>query len=164
MKILLSLIINLNFFVNLATAEEKKSEPLQQFILENSKVSTKETIIEVGGKKFRKVEYEGKTYYFQLLSPAETDADLQFHCEKNGYLDEKPRILVAKKMTRRTKLFVEGLKMTCERDEKNGGRGQLKIDPSIQIGFLLSDEPGDLLKNKKIFINPLGGAGFYGEW
>ncbi|MDZ4660091.1 MAG: hypothetical protein SGJ18_00595 [Pseudomonadota bacterium] len=152
------------FFLSLGFAEEKKGEALQQFILENTKVTTTETIVEVGGKKFRKLEVEGKTYSFQLYSPTDTDANLEFRCEKEGYLDEKPRVLVARKVTKRTKLFVEGLKITCDRSEKHNGRGVLGIDPAIQIGFMLPEDPADLIKNKKIYITPFGGAGFYGEW
>ncbi len=141
--------------------EESKIEGLQKFILEDSKVRTNETLIEVNGKKFRKLEIEGKTYYFQLYNAEEPNADLHIECEKNGYLDSKPKVLVARKLTTRTKVFIEGIKHTCA---NINGKNQLVIDPAIHIGFLLPEDSTDLIKNKKIYFNPFGGAGFYGEW
>lgn len=154
--------MSLMFFLNLAVAEENKAETLQKFILEDTKIRTNETIIEVNGKKIRKLEYEGKTYYLQIYNPEAPGGDLHLECEKNGYLDEKPRILIARKLTNRTKIFIEGIKLTC--NMAANGKGQLAIDPSIQIGFLLPENPTDLIKNKKIYFTPFGAAGFYGEW
>lgn len=159
--ILKILVFNLGFS-GLAMADENKAEALQKFILEDSKVRTNETIIEVGGKKFRKLEVEGKTYYFQLYNAENPSGDLQIECEKNGYLDSKPKILVARKLMNRTKVFIEGIKHTCKMAAN--GKGELGIDPAIQIGFLLPEDSTDLIKNKKIFFTPFGGAGFSGEW
>ncbi len=117
-------------------------------------VNTKESIIDVNGRKYRKVEYKSDVFYLRLLEPEATGADLEFKCGTEATLKMENQILISTAITRRTSLFVEGLQQTCK--NMNSPGGEVTIDPNIQVGFLFNDSDSKkaIFKNKKIFMSP----------
>lgn len=120
----------------------------------NKNVETTESIVEHNGIKFRKVEYKGKSFYLQLMENTESAANLQMYCESGKPMINPKQVLVAKRITKRSHIFIEGLQTACV-DLQNGKR-MVALDPSISIGFMLDDEPKDVFKNKKIYLLPRG--------
>ncbi len=126
-------------------------------------VYTSESIISVGNSKYRKVEYRGETFYFRLLEAESPAQDLEFSCSQRPFQENENQVLISSAVTKRSSLFVSGLRQTCE--EFSSGQKKMNLDPNIQVGFLLDDSKKSLLKNKKVFFMPgrsLIGVG--GEW
>ena len=143
-----------------------ESKPLDLRL--TSDVYTKESIVELNGKKFRKIEYRSQVVYMQLLTNESDAAKLQMFCSDSGAkafnAGRTPLVSGAVQMTKRTSLFVSGLQQACV-DHQGGS--QLTLSPDILIGFLIKD--GDdsraILRNKRIMINPLSlGASFAADW
>lgn len=143
-----------------ATADDKGSTPSLNVDFE---VFTRESIVEFEGKKFRKIEYKKKVVYLQLLESETSAGDLQVHCGEFPRPAPPSQIQVAVKVTKRSHLFVEGLRQVCENQQ---GGSRVVIDPAIRVGFTFEGSPKDILKNKKVFIQPFNGlgAGFSAEW
>ena len=115
---------------------------------------TKETIVELNGHSYRKIEYNGKYYYLQLSQPMDSVHDYNVNCSDGETLDnEQPsRIYAETKLIQRSSLFIEALQVSCSG----------KILPALNVGFTLPDSPKSIFKNKKIIIFPQ--PGFYGEF
>ncbi len=149
-----------------ANAAPEESKPTSLKI--DSEVFTRESIVEVGGRKYRKVEFKNQVVYLQLLSEETTGADLQLLCEREGvsaFQGQPQLVLASVKVTRRSSLFVEGLQQVCS--DSRGGKKRITLDPAIHVGFLFHDRNEDkaLLRNKRVFINPFGsGIGFKADW
>jgi hypothetical protein len=127
-------------------------------------LNVRESIISVSGKRYRKVEYRGDTYYLRLLESEKDAGSLELECNKEpSGLNMENQVLVSTSMTKRSSLFIDGLKQTCA--EIRGGKKKVVIDPNVRVGFTLDGTKDDLLQNKKIFVTPLKpGLGFSGEW
>ena len=133
-------------------------------------VYTKESIVEKGGTKFRQVEFKGEKVYLRLLENESSAGNLEIICGEQGfqkYNASSPALIQGSiKVTKRSSLFVEGLKQACV--SGNGGKPQLVVDPALQVGFLLDDQdPKAIFKNKRITVNPLmwpPQLGFGAEW
>lgn len=141
------LVLLLNIF---AMADEPKRSNLDQFLGSNQEVNTKESTVEVEGLKYRKVEYKNKTYYLRFLERTGEINGVQ--CNEFRDFRSPPLVEVSVKMTKRTRLFVEGLQETCSKKE---GLYVGHLDFSPKIGLSFGDDQKDKIKNKKIFINPL---------
>jgi hypothetical protein len=115
---------------------------------------TKESIVEMNGHMYRKVEYSGKFYYLQLSQPTDPVKEHTVNCSDRELIDkEQPsRIYTETKLTQRSSLFVEALQVSCSG----------KVLPALKVGFTLPDSPHDIFKNKRIFLFPQ--PGFYGEF
>jgi hypothetical protein len=133
----------------------------------SSPIFTKESIVEVSGIKYRKVEYRKEIYYFQLLDSEKTSADLQILCssEKSSPFNANSpvQIVSAVKVTRRMSAFVDGLKQVCV--DQQGGK-HLVLSPELRIGFMFANYDDELLKNKQIYVSPFSGPniGFKANW
>ncbi len=121
-----------------------------------SKKETKESYVNIDGSIYRKIEFEGSYYYLRLMRPENPVLSSDLHCTGQSPIPaERPFQLEAGiKVTKRTKLFIEGLKVSCIG----------KLSPEIRVGFTIPDSFLPKLKNKKLFFNPFGGLQFYGEF
>jgi hypothetical protein len=102
------------------------------------------------------IEFEGSLYYLRLMRPNNPVLSSDLHCSGQTPIPaERPFQLEAGiKVSQRTKLFIEALKVSCTG----------KPSPEIRIGFTIPDSFLPKLKNKKLFFNPFGGLQFYGEF
>jgi hypothetical protein len=126
-------------------------------------VFTKESIVSVGGHKYRKVEYKNQTYYLELIEAGGDNQRLKVMCDPAGIAQGPNQIRLSTKISKRSSLFVEGLNQICK---KTNGQERVTVDPNIFVGFSFDDDdPSATFKNKKIFIVPFTmGAGFSAEW
>ena len=128
---------------------------------------TRESIVEVGGKKYRKIEFRSEIFHLQLLENEASLTNLEILCGVEGASSMNsgapPQVVASIKVTKRSSLFIQGLKQACV--EKRGGK-QIIMTPAIQIGFLLHDDPGSksVLKNKRVFLTPGPSVGFSADW
>ena len=147
------------------TNEPSKSA-FEQALEKDSGLNTKESIVDISGVKYRKIEYNTKTYYLKLLQPEQSNQDLQIICEKEGDLTNKVPHLVqgGTRMTKRTSLFIKALQQSCV-DAGSTRRQRVAVDPALRVGFQIDDSPNSKLKAKSIYVTPLTpGVGFSGEW
>lgn len=147
------------FIFNCFTFADDKLSPLLSY-----DINVKESIFSINGTRYRKVEYQGDIFYLKLLEVDASATELQLKCgQDSGDLGLQNQIHISTKITKRSSLFIDGLRQTCS-DLKNGKK-MVEVNSNIRIGFTFDDKPGDLLKNKKIFIMPITHSlGFYGEW
>lgn len=127
-------------------------------------VNVKESIISYDGIKYRKVEYNGQYFFLKLLA-SETDVQsLTLLCsEKDGSLKSENQVTLSTKVTKRSSLFIDGLKQTCKQMES--GKTKIEVSPSIRVGFILDDSTDAKFKNKTIFLNPADQSlNFKADW
>lgn len=149
------------------TEPKKELSAFERSLMYHEGFLTKESIVEVGGKKYRRIEHVQDVYYLQLLANETSASDLTVVCREKGrerFNSDSPSLLRgAVKLVRRTKLFIEGLKTVCTGEL---GKEKILLDPNILVGFLIDEgDPKAVLKNKRLYINPFTGAlGFGAEW
>ncbi len=127
------------------------------------KIFTHESIVEISGKKYRKIEYNSDKYYLQLVGEDSIDISSNFLCDDKIPKIENPRRLtVALNVVERTKFFIDGLQTACQQIH---GQKMITVNPAIRIGFRLEDKPKDLIKNKTFYYIPfINIFGFAGDW
>lgn len=165
-------IVVLSSFLVLAsgTAEAEELSAFEKSLMMNHSVSTKETIVHLGGRKFRKVEYQNRSVYLSLLADLSSTSDLVVLCSEkqaSQFNRESPALVTgAVRIARRTRFFVEGIKAMCTGEQN---RAKIDLSPEIAIGFMFDDstDPNAVLKNRRITINPFNPAnalGFSADW
>ena len=129
----------------------------------NFDIYTRESIVEIHGRKFRKVEYKDQRFYLQLLGSEEASGDLNLLCNEGGELQSPTQIQGTIKMTKRSSFFIEGLKQMCAGPK---GKRQVVVSPEIAFGFVFDQGNAKaIIRNKQIFYSPLTNSlGFKGEW
>ncbi len=149
-------------------AETKEPSAFEKALMTESSVQTKETIVQYGDRQYRKVEYKGEIFYLQLMTETTSPTDLKLLCDRDAQAfntSSKALVTVATRVTKRTHLFIEGLKSICR---GAGNQARVDVAPSLAVGFMLDDDPNPkaLLKNRKIFVDPfsLNGAGFNADF
>ncbi len=167
--ILLFLLLPVSYaFADAAPVAEPSA--FEKSLMMHHSVTTKETIVHLGGRKFRKVEYQNQVVYLSILAELSTTTDLVVLCgekQASQFNRQSPALITgAVRISRRTRFFVEGLKSMCS-GEPN--RSRVDLVPEIAIGFMLDDaeDPNAILKNRRITINPFNPAnalGFSAEW
>jgi len=117
--------------------------------LDTDLIETHESIVYIGGVEFRQIEYKGKMFYLNARQP-EAMAD----CRRSNLPKDTAALDVGVKVTRRSKLFLEGLRQYCDTD-----LNAVVTDPNprdVKLGVSVD-------RNKRIFVQPLnksGGASF----
>lgn len=135
----------------------------------DSKVFTKESILEDQGIQYRKVEYQGKNYFFRLLGPKTSGQDLALFCNQPGQegFTSPPMVKVGLQTVERSRLFIEALELKCKSPDPNRDDQKkiMALMPYLAVGFSLDgkENPKAILKNKKLLINPFGGVMFRAE-
>lgn len=145
------------------TIQDLKPEPVKpQEMQFDYDVFTRESIVEIEGKKYRKIEYQTHVVYLQLIEGEAPLGDLEVMCRDGNQPPPPTQVLVAVQVTKRSSFFIDGLKRVCQ--QMRGG-SRIVIDPAIRIGFTWKSQPKDFLQNKTIFISPwTKGLGFSAEW
>ena len=152
-----------------AAEERAKSEPtaFDRALSMHQGHTTKESIVDLGGRKYRRIEHKSDVYYLQLISEEMSATNLTVVCGEKGlqrFNSEAPKLIAGSiKLTRRTSLFIEGLRTICTGDP---GRERILLDPLLLVGFTLDDgtDQKALLRNKRVFISPFGAFGFAADW
>ncbi|CAN5685547.1 hypothetical protein BH10BDE1_BH10BDE1_00660 [soil metagenome] len=147
----------------------KELSAFEKSLQMHENVSTKETIVQKGQRKFRRIEINSEIFYLQLQSDLASNADLVMLCGENPAqfgAGSAALITAAVRTTKRTRFFVEGLRMMCL---GNGNQTRIGVSPEIAIGFMLDDDPdpNSILKNRRISINPVSISpmvNFNAEW
>jgi hypothetical protein len=123
------------------------------------KVHTRETIVDIDKITYRKIEFDHRSYYMQILKPEMTADDLHVLCDSPSGTTE-PLVRVGIKVMERTTLFIEGLRGICS---QGGQRGTLagartSISPDLAVGFALDDKADasflKVLKHKRFILFP----------
>lgn len=163
--LLFTLGVSLSF---LAQAEELSA--FEKSLMMNHSVSTKETIVQMGGRKFRKVEYQNQIVYLALMAELSSTSDLVLLCgeqQASQFNRQSPALVTgAVRISRRTRFFVEGIKAMCSGDQN---KARVDLAPEIAVGFMFDDsaDPNAILKNRRITINPfnpVNALGFSADW
>jgi hypothetical protein len=139
----------------------------EQALQTGQSLSTHESIIEIHGRKFRKIEFQNKSYYLQIIQGTESTTDLVILCGESQVQfnrESPPLVTAAVRVTKRSRLFIEGLKNVCIGDPHHP---RIEIAPELQIGFMLDDSVDSkaVLRNRRITINPFTSMlGFSAAW
>ena len=167
-----SVVLALGFLMQLESKSEAAESPpakelsaFEKSLQMNENISTKETIVQLGGRKFRRVEFKSDIFYLQLQSDLATNAELSLLCGERPQEfgpNSAPMITAAVRVTKRTRFFIEGLRRMCL---GAGNTSRIDLAPDIAVGFMLDDDPKGVLKNRRISINPISPAlNFSAEW
>jgi hypothetical protein len=168
--LILGLFLVSSFFEShLVFAVNSKTETKAVDVMKKN-VATQESIVELSGKTFRKIQYEKEIYYLEVLESGGANEAYRLMCLRGN--DEKlPTQIKAKaKLTERSQFVVEGLRQYCA--ETQDGRREVALDLRIIGGVELSlDKPDKELtkkesffKNKKLIITPVDGLVFKADW
>lgn len=129
-------------------------------------VVTQESIIELQGKTFRKIEYHKNIYYLELVDTSKASEAYRLMCSR-GHDDKLPmQVKAAVKVTERSEFLIEGLRQYCQ--ETEAGRKEVAVDARIFGGLQVSLDKEltkkDFFKNKKLIITPIDGLVFKADW
>jgi hypothetical protein len=146
-------------------ADIKKA--VQPVDVSKKNVTTQESIIELQGKTFRKIQYDKDIYYLEMIDVSGANEAYRLMCSRGN--DEKlpSQVKAGVKITERSQFIVEGLRQYCL--ETKEGRREIAADTRI-VGGLQLDIDKDLakkesiLKNKKLIITPIDGLVFKADW
>lgn len=154
-----------------AQAEHLPSESREINLFENlnpGAVQTRETLVHHAGRTYRKVEYKGRSYYLRISQDVTGGNLMELICGDDPEIqkmqsDQNRLIEFRAKMTERTQVFVEALRVECEGDRS---KRRLVLSPDVLVGLRFEDDPKNPIKNKKLYWNSSfgGGLGFSGEW
>lgn len=143
----------------------KELSAFEKSLMMTENISTKETIVQVGERKFRRVEYKSDIFYLQLQSDVASNDELVMMCGDKPQQfgsNSPPLVTAAVKVTKRTRFFIEGLRKMCVSGRNNT---RIELAPDIAIGFMFDDDPKANLKNRRISINPISPAlNFSADW
>lgn len=116
----------------------------------DSGIETKESIEIHDGVRYRKVETTNGRYYLKLSQ--RNDEISEIECGKPKGFKSDHLVEVSVKVFRRTQVFARALKEACTIEK---GRKKPVLVLESEIGIALPDQPGDVVKDKKIKIDPL---------
>lgn len=163
MKAIFSLAVFV-FAASSVRAEESVSpfEREMHRLSSNDSVETRESRVTIGGTEYRRIVVGNQEFYVQ--AQGRTDNLSEIHCGGTGLRRVGENLAEASvQVTRRTQAFVSVLRESCT--TQNGViRSFLALSP--EVGLKFKDEPGDAIKEKKIFVAPgvTNAVGFSGVW
>jgi hypothetical protein len=167
LNLILCLIFFLGFTISLPLIAADPKAATQPIDVSKKNVSTQESIIELNGKTFRKIQYEKDTYYLEMVDVSGANEAYRLMCSR-GHDDKLPaQVKAGVKLTKRSHFIVEGLKQYCA--ETQEGRREVALDSRIVGGLQFSLEKDlankeTFLKNKKLIITPIDGLVFKADW
>jgi len=133
-----------------------------------SSLNTQESIVEIGGQRFRKIEFKNETYYLKLLQSEGTQSELVVLCNESEAAragrGSPALVTAAVRVTKRTRLFIEGLRTVCDGGAR---RAKTVIAPDLQVGFMFDDsqDPKTVFRDRRITIDPVKQQlGFGASW
>ncbi len=164
-----SLILNCIYSVQVLAAKSVTSN--------NKKtITVKESIIDIQGKTFRKIEYKNEAYFLELTEGSQNnESNLRVLCQKNISQPEIPGLVkVGVQTTKRSHFFIEGLKQSCS-EVLGGVRKEILVDPRLRVGFQYdfkteedylksANSKNELFKTMKLLVTPIDGVVFKADW
>lgn len=154
------------FYSSFIFAAGSKSEP-QKIDVSKKNVATQESIVELQGKTFRKIEYKKDIYYLEVIDSTKANEAYRLMCLR-GHDEKMPsQVKAGVKVTERSQFIVDGLRQYC--DDTHEGKREVLLDSRI-VGGLQLDLDKDLtkkesfFKNKKLIITPVDGLVFKADW
>ncbi len=136
--------------------------PFQVMLEKNQDLKTREGTVQIEGVTYKKIEADGKHYYFKVLQRQE--AIPIYLCERpEGYKSEH-LVETSLKINQRKRVFFQALREKCSTRKSvskpgsdaaglpasNNKRTWVEVDPIV--GIHIPDEKGDLINNKKVGI------------
>lgn len=115
-------------------------------------VFVKESLVQIDGVTYRKIEYRSATYYLRFLNVGDNDPSVLCPEYAKG---KKSELLVkgSLKMSRRSSLFVEGLRAECMKSPNGVVRVHLRPEIRAGLSFEISKNVGATLE-----IDPFSGG------
>jgi hypothetical protein len=153
-------------FQSQKSQEGSKTSP-ESMAMSKKNVSTQESIIELQGKTFRKIQYEKDIYYLEMLDSSGANETYRLMCSR-GHDEKLPsQVKASVKLTERSEFIVEGLRQYCL--ETKEGRREIMADSRIFGGLQLNldkdlSKKESVFKNKKLIITPIDGLVFKADW
>lgn len=160
--LLSSVIFTMSSIVVLAGDSSKKSQATD---LKNEKkltyspqktIELKESLVEIQGKKFRKMELEKEAFFVEALDSTNADAEMRVLCQTSQEEIPMAQLTTGVKISKRSSIVIEGIRKVCK--EAISGQKEVQMDPSILMGLQI--ETG---KSKKWLISPFG-VNFKANW
>jgi hypothetical protein len=121
-------------------------------------VPTKESTVEIQGKKFRKIEIQKESFYIEAIDSTKANSDIRLLCQQGGteYLPTQAEVGV--KAGKRSAIVIDGIRQVCKAAQS--GRREITLDPAVMAGLQI--EFGKE-QNKKVIVTPIG-VTFKADW
>lgn len=145
--------------VILAASSLLRAEPPKEIKrLVDKKIVTKESTVEIQGKKFRKIELQKEAYYIEAIDSTKANSEIRVLCQQGAkeYLPTQAEVGV--KAGKRSSLVIDGIRQICK--DAQGGRREISIDPAIMAGLQMDFGKE---QNKKVIVTPVG-VTFKADW
>ncbi|MEY4617745.1 MAG: hypothetical protein RJB66_2705 [Pseudomonadota bacterium] len=120
--------------------------------------TTKESTVEIQGRKFRKIQIQKESYYIETVDSKQANADIRVLCQQGQSQFLPNQAEVGVKTGKRSAVVIEGIRQVCK--EAQGGRREIALDPALMAGLQLQVGKE---KNKKIIVSPIG-LTFKADW
>lgn len=140
--------------------ESKKSEPkkIDKVNTNTQMIDTKESLVDIQGKKFRKIEIRKEAFFVETLDSTQTNSELRVLCQQGDHEVLPAQVQAGIQTVRRTSLVIEGMRQACK--EASNGRREISIDPAVLVGLQFNL---DQVQNKRILVTPIG-VTFKADW
>lgn len=146
---MMSLILNCGI---VGAAEKQGARSIEKTIV------TKESIVDIQGKKFRKIELQKEAFFVEALDSTKENAEIRVLCQQGNREILPAQVQAGVKTTKRAGVVIEGMRQACK--EAAGGRKEIAIDPAVLVG--LQVEFGKE-QSKKVIVTPVG-VTFKADW
>ena len=121
-------------------------------------LTTKESVVEIQGKRFRKIEIQKEAFYIETLDSSKTNAEIRVLCQQGSGELLPAQAQAGVKTGQRSAFVIEGMRQICK--EASGGRREVALDPAIMAGLELKLGKE---QNKKVLVTPVG-VTFKADW
>lgn len=121
-------------------------------------VNTKESVVDIQGKKFRKIEWQKEAFYIESLDSNKANAEMRVLCQQGTNGIAPAQVGAGVKTGQRSALVIEGIRQVCK--EAEAGRREVTLDPAILAGLQVTLGKEE---NKKIIVSPMG-VSFRADW
>ena len=121
-------------------------------------IDTKESLVEIQGKKFHKFEIQKEAFYVEALDSTQTNENLRVLCQQGSREFLPAQVHAGVKTGQRSAIVIEGLRQVCK-DAENGRR-EISLDPAVFAGLQLQLGKE---QNRKVIVTPVG-ITFRADW
>ena len=131
--------------------------------MKNPDVETRESTVNINGIQYQLIEYEGRQFYFRFLNSEDTLKEEEVLCNSPQSVAPPERLVhAAVKITKRKRLFIEGLYKQCNASPEYGNHINLIPSPILGIAVGTPSSDGG---EKKVYIDPINrGGGFKADF
>jgi hypothetical protein len=121
-------------------------------------IATKESVVDIQGKKFRKIELHQEAFFIEALDSTKVNSEMRVLCQQGSREILPAQVEVGIKTTKRSGVAIEGMRQICK--EAVNGRKEISIDPAILVGLQVQFGKE---QNKKVIVSPVG-ITFKADW